>query len=138
MGRVHRVGVAFAALAMLAGFAPAAQKGEEALDGTWRYVRVADGVRHPGMVTLRNGGGINKVSFVYDGQLHIVEFAVRVEMTADGAVIRPSGPVRGIEPPGYDDYAADIFPCRWTRPTLTCTNTDEDGQSDDAEFVMTR
>lgn len=123
---------------MLAAFAPAADKGEEALDGTWRYVRIAGGVRHPGAVVLRNGTGTNKVSFMDEGQLHVVEFDVRAEMTANGVVIRPTSRPRYIQPQREDTYAADIFTCRWTQPTLTCTNTDEAGQADDAEFTMTR
>lgn len=138
MARFQRAVFALAAAAAVAAFAPLAHKGEEELDGTWRYVRVAGGVRHPGFVTLRNGAGTNKVTFMHEGQLHVVEFDVRAEMTADGVVIRPSSRPRYIQPSGPDDYAPDIFTCRWARPALTCTNTDEAGQADDVEFTMTR
>ena len=138
MTGLRRAAIGLGAGLMLAAFAPIAGKGEAALDGTWRFERLAGGVRHPGTLRMQGGVGRNTVSFMHDGVRHTVSFDVRAELSPAGVVFRPISPVRHVEPEGYGGYSPDVFTCRWTQPTLTCTNVDEAGQADDAEFTLTR
>ena len=127
------------ALAMgLAALAPITAPRAETLDGAWRYDRLAGSVRYPGTLRIRNGVGVNRVDYMLDGMRTIVEFEVKVERRANGVVFRPTSQPRFVEQGRETTYNADIFTCRWTLPTLTCTNVDTAGQADTRGFVMSR